>query len=72
MLKTSEYHGNAYSKHVIVGNATGITEEHFTRWLILFKKESDQCLSPQNASAIVKRASLIANSLRKAMLKNIS
>lgn len=70
MLKTREYHGNAYSKHAFLAQKTLITEAHFARWLNLFTQEAHDYLSAEDADTIVVRANSIANSLRRAMLKN--
>ncbi|MBX3709497.1 MAG: group III truncated hemoglobin [Gammaproteobacteria bacterium] len=64
MLKTNEYHGNAYRKHVILGEKTQLTEKHFSRWLLLFKEESLKHLPTQEAYVIVEKANLIAESLK--------
>lgn len=68
MLKTNEYRGNAYAKHVMLGTQTDIQEIHFTRWLTLFQEEANKHLPAPAATEIIKRASLIAESLMYGML----
>jgi hemoglobin len=68
MLKTNEYHGNAYQKHVLLKELTAIKEEHFMRWLNLFKQEAEKHLPQDAAAEIMQRASLIAESLKFGML----
>ncbi len=67
-----KYRGDAYSKHVLIGEKTTITEAHFVRWLNLFTQEAHACLAKEEAQTIVKRANLIAGSLRRAMLNPTS
>src|SRR5690606_32283792 len=64
MLKTNEYHGNAYRKHVILGERTKLTEQHFSRWLMLFQEEALKHLPIQEANLITEKARLIAESLK--------
>ena len=68
MLKTNEYKGNAYMKHVLIGQEALIQEEYFTHWLDLFGQEAVKYLPPDAAAEIVQRALLIAKSLQFAML----
>lgn len=68
MLKTHEYHGNAYVKHVLIGEQVEVQETHFSRWLDLFQQEAIKHLPAAAAEEIVQRASLIGRSLRFAML----
>lgn len=64
MLKTNEYHSNAYRKHVILGEKIALTEAHFSRWLMLFGEEAVKYLPMQEAHLIVKKAHMIAESLK--------
>jgi len=64
MLKTNEYHSNAYRKHVILGEKTNLTEAHFTRWLMLFQEEAFKHLPPEEAQLIIDKATMIASSLK--------
>lgn len=64
MLKTNEYHGNAYRKHVLLGDKTEVTEKHFARWLALFEEEAFKHLPDQAARSITEKAHMIASSLR--------
>lgn len=70
MLKTSEYHGNAYMKHVLLGKQVAVQGEHFNRWLTLFQQEAEKYLPAQAAAKIVQRAELIGNSLKLGMLND--
>ncbi|CAM4492280.1 MAG: Group 3 truncated hemoglobin ctb [Legionella sp.] len=69
MLKTNEYHGNAYQKHVVLKELTQIQETHFIRWLNLFQQEAQNHLPKEAAEEITQRAHLIAESLKFGMLK---
>ena len=69
MLKTNEYHGNAYMKHITLGKLTEIQDAHFTRWLTLFKQEAMKHLPEKWAKEIIDRSILIAASLRHGLLK---
>lgn len=64
MLKTNEYHGNAYRKHVILGETTQLTEAHFSRWLVIFQEEAFKYLPIQSAQLITEKAYMIAESLK--------
>lgn len=64
MLKTNEYHGNAFRKHVILGQKAKLTEGHFSHWLMLFQEEAFKHLPVQHAHHITEKASLIAESLK--------
>lgn len=63
MLKTNQYHGNAYRKHVLLGEKTPLNETHFSRWLTLFSEEAYIHLPHDAAELIIQKASLIAESL---------
>ena len=64
MLKSNEYHGNAYQKHVILGEKSNITEAHFSRWLMLFQEEAFKHLPETEAQLITNTATKIASSLK--------
>lgn len=68
MLKTNEYHGNAYRKHVLLREKTNITEQQFTRWLTLFQEEAFKYLPAEYAQLITQKAFMIADSLKMGML----
>ncbi len=68
MLKTHEYHGNAYEKHVIIGQQTHIEEAHFIRWLDLFQQEAVKHLPSEAANDMIQKASLIGKSLQFGMI----
>jgi hemoglobin len=67
MLGTREYHGNAFDKHVKLGQTTLITHLHFDRWLTLFKETAEANLAIKDAQLLVERASLIARRLKQGM-----
>jgi hemoglobin len=64
MLKTNEYHGNAYRKHLILGEQVKLTEAHFARWLMIFKEEAFKHLPVLEAQSITMKAQMIAKSLK--------
>lgn len=64
MLKTNEYHGSAYRKHVMLGEKTQLTDAHFTRWLNLFQEEAFKQLPAEDAQLITEKATMIADSLK--------
>jgi hemoglobin len=64
MLKTNEYHGNAYRKHVLLGKKITLTDAHFARWLKLFQETAIHYLPHQDAQLIFDKATLIAASLK--------
>ena len=68
MLKTNEYHGNAYQKHILLNQCTDIRETHFSRWLNLFQEEAVNQLPQEIAEELVQKATLIAESLKFGML----
>lgn len=68
MLKTNEYHGGAYMKHVLLGKQAEVGEAHFKRWLTLFQEEAEKHLPAAAAAEIVQRAGLIGKSLKLGML----
>jgi len=68
MLKTNEYRGNAYMKHVLLKKQAEIREEHFVRWLEIFKQEAIKHIPTDAAEKIIEKSSLIAKSLRYGML----
>lgn len=71
LLKTNEYHGNAYRKHVLLAQKTVLTEAHFDRWLALFELEAYQHLAFQDAKALMEKASLISASLKVGALSQV-
>ncbi|HHF7373151.1 Group 3 truncated hemoglobin ctb [Legionella bozemanae] len=68
MLKTNEYHGNAYQKHTLLKQLTQIDEAHFDRWLNLFQEEAVNHLPLDAAKEIFQKATFIAESLKYGML----
>lgn len=69
MLKTQEYRGNPYVKHIMLGEMIDIQETHFERWLSLFKQEAIKHLPPEAAGKTIEKASMIATSLKYGMLR---
>lgn len=67
MIKTQEYQGNVYIKHVFLGKKTKIQDIHFSRWLLLFQQDAKKHLPESAAHEIGQRASLIARSLKLGM-----
>jgi hemoglobin len=63
MLKSNEYHGGAYMKHVLLGQKVKLSAAHFSRWLEIFSEQAYMHLPEQAAGIITERASLIADSL---------
>lgn len=61
MLKSGRFKGNPMMKHLVL---SGLTPEHFTRWLMLFKAAADQSLRPAEAEAIHAMAKRIAQSFQ--------
>lgn len=61
LLGTSKFQGNVYGKHMAL---TGITEQHFVRWLALFKETVNQLYVPAAATEIEVIADRIAGSLQ--------
>lgn len=70
MLKTNEYHGNAYMKHIQISKLIEIKEKHFIRWLNLFQQEAVKHLPKDKAKEITEKATLIAKSLSYGMIGN--
>ncbi|STY30164.1 Group 3 truncated hemoglobin ctb [Legionella wadsworthii] len=68
MLKTNEYHGNAYQKHVLLKQFTQLETKHFDRWLSLFQEESMKYLPSDVAVEMIQKASVIAQSLKYGMV----
>lgn len=64
MLKTKEYHGNAYRKHLELGKKIALNEVHFARWLQLFYEQAILYLPEQDAQNIFNKAKLIAKTLK--------
>ncbi|MDC0534738.1 group III truncated hemoglobin [Francisellaceae bacterium] len=71
LLKTGEYHGNAYQKHVLLSEKIHITELHFERWLKLFCEQAKLDFDQDEADEIMSKALNIAKSLKYGMLKQI-
>lgn len=66
-LKTGRYKGNPMLKHAVIG---GLTPEHFSHWLDLFKTSAQQTLSDRDAGAVLEMAERIAKSLQMGLAFN--
>lgn len=64
MLMTGRYKGNPMLAHL---KLEGITPDHFTRWLTLFRQTASEICEPPAAGAFVARADNIAKSLQLGM-----
>ncbi len=67
MLSTGHYKGQPLPAHL--RHQAQITPDMFARWLALWEESATQCLPPQHAAAVVKKAQLIASSLRMALFR---
>lgn len=63
-LGTTRYDGRPVPKHV---GLPGLGDEHFARWLALFKTTTDRSASPESAAILQEYAVRIAHSLRLAL-----
>lgn len=61
LLDTKRFQGNVYGKHMAL---TGITKEHFVRWLAIFKGTLAQLYDEKTANEIAQIAERIAGSLQ--------
>lgn len=61
LLDTKRFQGNVYGKHMAL---TGITKEHFVRWLAIFKDTLAQLYDEKTANEIAQIAERIAGSLQ--------
>ncbi|HHT0594094.1 TPA: group III truncated hemoglobin [Legionella anisa] len=68
MLKTNEYHGNAYQKYTLLKQLAPIEDAHFVRWLNLFQEEAVNHLPLDAANEIFQKVTLIAESLKYEIL----
>jgi hemoglobin len=67
LLRTSRYQGRPLPPHLAL---PGIGEEHFRRWLTLFKATVEQLCPPPVAALFFERALRIAHSFRLAIAFN--
>lgn len=67
LLRTSRYQGRPLPPHLAL---PGIGEEHFRRWLTLFKATVQQLCPPPVAALFFERALRIAHSFRLAIAFN--
>ena len=68
LLKTGEYRGNAYQKHIDLTQMTSIDMKHFDRWLELFSKQAYIDFSESDAEFVISKAQTIARSLKMGVL----
>ena len=61
LLGTGEFHSNVYGKHMAL---TGISRDHFVRWLALFRATALEVFGPDEAGGAVQVAERIAESLQ--------
>ena len=61
MLRQRGFQGNVYGKHMLL---SGITPEHFQRWLTLFIATTDHLFAPADAQEFQTVARRIAGSLQ--------
>jgi hemoglobin len=61
LLGTGRFQGNVFGKHMAL---TGVTPEHFLRWLSLFKETATQLYADAPANEILEVADRIAGSLQ--------
>lgn len=67
LLRTSRYEGRPLPPHLAL---PGIGEEHFRRWLTLFRATVERLCPPQVAVLFLERALRIAHSFRLAIAFN--
>ena len=60
-LKTKQFSGNPMRKHLAL---KGLTPEHFTRWLSLFKQTSKHLLPPEKAELLITMSRRIGESFQ--------
>lgn len=68
ILGTSEYKGNVFGKHMQI---SGVTKEHFARWLQLFERNASSRFSEEVYVDVMQVANRIATSLQYGMLTEI-
>lgn len=61
MLKTGTYGGRPMPKHVAL---PGLDDQHFVRWLGLFRRAAEEVLPPEAAALFVARAERVGHSFR--------
>ena len=66
-LRTGRFNGNPMLKHAALN---GLTPEHFTRWLDLFKTVSGRTLGAEQAEAMEVMATRIGKSLQMGLAVN--
>lgn len=64
LLGTGRYEGRPMPKHLAIPQ---LADEHFVRWLILFKQTVDTVCHPDTAAIFIDRAERIAQSFRLAI-----
>lgn len=64
LLRTGRYHGRPLPPHLAI---PGLGEEHFRRWLTLFRATVSRLCPPEIASLFMDRALRVAHSFRLAI-----
>ncbi|MBB3707281.1 group III truncated hemoglobin [Aminobacter aminovorans] len=67
MLRTASYEGRPLPPHLAI---PGLGEQHFRRWLGLFRATVDKLCPPEIAALFMERALRIAHSFRLALAYN--
>lgn len=68
ILGTNEYKGSVYRKHMEI---SGVTKEHFVRWLQLFEKNAATHFPDEVFFEVMQVANRIATSLQYGMLSEL-
>jgi hemoglobin len=63
LLTTGRYKGNPLLAHFPLS----IEEQHFARWLTLFRETADEELSAPQAAIVARKAELIAMNMRRVL-----
>lgn len=64
LLNKPGYSGNPVKKHIEVDQKEPLEEAHYTRWLELWRKTTDELFEGENADEIKNRAYLMMNLIK--------
>ncbi len=64
------YKGDMYNSHKHIHQQSGLRQEHFDWWLVLFKQAVDLHAAGENAERMKYRAQIISNSMASALKRN--
>jgi hemoglobin len=64
LLDTSSYRGNPMLKHLELNRKHALTNEHFTRWMELWKTTLEEHFSGPRADEALRRAGLMAELMK--------